>query len=111
MGRCLTVAEDARVVLAEAMDEAALQAGVESRLRDYGWLWYHTRRSTGSAKGFPDLCAVRRGQLVFIELKREGKQPTPEQHAWLKELARCQVRVCLWRPAHLFDGTVDEVLR
>ncbi|HYW27703.1 MAG TPA: VRR-NUC domain-containing protein [Terriglobales bacterium] len=63
-----------------------------------GWHAYHTLRSDGSAAGFPDLVLVRRPRVVFAELKSDRGRCTPEQRAWLAELAECSVEVRLWRP-------------
>jgi len=123
---------DARETIAAAMSEDELQVAVDGRLRDYGWLSYHTRRSDKSPEGFPDVCAVRTGQLLFAELKIElpdpctpaqrlKLSPTAAQERWLLALGvveheSCRasgaiVRVYLWRPKDLLDGTIDEVLR
>jgi hypothetical protein len=119
---------DAQLTIAANMGEDELQSSVEDALRLYGWLFYHTRDSRHSADGFPDICAVRAGQLVFAELKRqlpdpctekqrEKLSPTPAQQAWLWELRVVKrgsggiVRVYLWRPLDLLQGRIDEALR
>lgn len=92
-----------------------------------GWRGYHTHRSQHSPAGFPDLVLVRRGRLVFAELKRQAAshRPTPEQEAWLEDLTEVGDRgrllgasatnglvdVYLWRPLDLLDGTIAAALR
>jgi hypothetical protein len=92
------------------MSEAEFQEQVEQYARLMGWRLYHTRYSFGSSKGFPDLAAVRREVLVFAELKRDGKGPTPEQAAWLRDLSAVEVVTTqLWTPATWEQ--VEEILR
>jgi len=52
-----------------------------------GWRSYHTFDSRRSAAGFPDLVLVRPPELIFAELKAEKGRTTPEQEAWLEDLA------------------------
>lgn len=68
-----------------------------------GWLAYHTFNSRRSTPGFPDLCMVRDGRVIFAELKSETGTVRPEQKVWLEELAKVaidatNVTVALWRP-------------
>ena len=54
------------------------------------WSWLHLRPAMTQhswrtpisgplGKGWPDLLLVRRERILFVELKREGAKPTPEQ--------------------------------
>lgn len=56
------------------------------------------RNTPRNVPGFPDLVLVRRPDIVFAELKRDGEKPTPEQQAWLDEFRACGLRVYVWRP-------------
>lgn len=87
------------------MSEKVFQGQVEQlAIQCCGWLLYHTRYSLRSPAGFPDLVLVRRGRLIFAELKRDGKDPTPAQQGWAEQLRACQgVEVYLWRPADWDD--------
>lgn len=95
-----------------------------------GWLVYHTHDSRKSAAGFPDLVMVRRGRLVFAELKSAKGAVRDEQHDWLLALKRCGNKnhqrmmfagpgsvfrktpeVYLWRPEHWFDGGIENILK
>ncbi|BCW96778.1 MAG: VRR-NUC domain-containing protein [Fimbriimonadales bacterium] len=74
-----------------------------------GWRVHHTRPALdrrgrwltpiqGDA-GFPDLVLARGGRVLFVELKREGRRPSPQQQAWLDALAGCAgVEVYVWTP-------------
>lgn len=73
-------------------EEAHLQQTREL-LAWLGYFSYHTRRSTGSDPGFPDLLAyrpagrTRQARLVGLELKLHGAAPTEDQRRWLQALA------------------------
>jgi hypothetical protein len=83
-----------------AQSEESFQAQVEQLAGLMGWKVYHTRYSFGSSKGFPDLVLVRAPRLIFSELKRDGKQPRPDQAAWLDVLGMVPgVETYLWHPA------------
>ena len=51
----------------------------------------------GDGAGFPDLVLVRRGRLVFAELKKDGRYPTGAQRDWLDALSGCGVEAHVWR--------------
>lgn len=50
-----------------------------------GWLVHHDRlkQNVQGHAGFPDLCLVRNGRVIFAELKLDGKEPTEDQQRWL----------------------------
>jgi hypothetical protein len=91
--------------------EATLLAQVRRCARAHGYCVYHTRDSRGSDCGFPDLCLVRPGRLIFAELKSAQGKLTREQHLWLDMLRRSVpgVSAHVWRPADW--STIQEVLR
>jgi hypothetical protein len=80
-----------------------------------GWLCYHTWNAKHSARGFPDLVAIKettRGlRLIFAELKTMKGKVSPEQTVWLNLLARLatavnactggavSIEVYIWRPS------------
>ena len=59
--------------------------------------------------GVPDIIAVRRGRVKFIELKRYGEQPTAEQWRWLHETEPIGHTVAwhIWRPEDLDAALVE----
>lgn len=59
------------------------QDTITQAARALGWSCYHPFDSRRSAPGFPDLCCVRPGRLVFLEVKTERGRVRPEQMAWL----------------------------
>ena len=92
--------------LRSGMTEAQLLAAVRQLGRRTGWaLTYHTHDSRKSEPGWPDLvlCHPRRCRILFIELKTETGQTTPEQDSWLIALAACGLEVATWRPSDLDD--------
>ncbi len=95
-----------------AMSEDELQAQVEQFARGMGWLVYHTRDSRRSERGFPDLVLVHphAGATLFVELKRDGEHPTPDQWRWLRALA-LRGAVFVWRPLNWRTGEVGRALR
>jgi len=102
--------EKYRELLAKGMSEEELAAQVIELAKANGWLVvrFPTWRATCATLGFPDLVLARKGRKIFAELKREGKDPTDAQQAWLSELGHgCYV----WRPSSWLDGTIDEILR
>lgn len=133
MTRAPMTAAEYRAAQAAAMTEAQLLDGILGTPRNpgvalaLGWRGYHTHRSQHSPAGFPDLVLVRRGYLKFAELKRQSSKamPTPEQQAWLRDLAEVRdlvdgytsaagvtgtIGVYVWRPYDLIDGTIARTL-
>lgn len=56
----------------------------------------------GDGKGFPDLVLVRPPRLLFVELKVGKNRMTPEQVAWMTDLAELPGVECyVWRPDDL----------
>lgn len=83
-----------------AETEAGFQAAVVHLASMRGWQVYHDYDSRRSAAGFPDLCLVRDGRVLFAELKTERGRLRTEQRAWLVALGLCAgVEVYLWRPS------------
>ena len=78
-----------------------------SRIRLFNWQLvlgydaYHTHDSRGGGRRFlPDWIFVKRGRrIIYVELKKEGKKPTPKQIHWLTLLADTGAEVYLWQPS------------
>ena len=74
------------------LDLDCLESELKSKVRELairlGWEYYHTNDSRRSEAGFPDLVLVRRQRLIFVELKRQKKDPTTDQKRWLKKVKR-----------------------
>jgi hypothetical protein len=82
-----------------------------------GWMRAHFRPArtatggwttpvAGDGAGFPDLVLVRRGRVLFVELKAGSGRVTREQRRWLDELAATPAEVHVWHPAD-WDAIVD----
>ena len=86
-----SAANDARIhkptvqenLTVEGVDrEGDLHDAIEGWLKSHGWYYVHSRmdRPTTTALGVPDFIAAAPCGLTFwIEAKRKGKKPTPEQ--------------------------------
>lgn len=78
--------------LHRAMTEDELLTAITEAATLYGWMWHHVRRSDKALQmgnaGFPDLVLARNGTVLFLELKSEKGNETPNQTAWLNALDR-----------------------
>ena len=68
------------------ISEGDFASWLEDFLKVHGWWFYHTRRSTGSVKGFPDYVCVRGEEVVFLEIKGDGGVVSKEQEECLQRL-------------------------
>jgi len=111
MGRRLTTAERVE----DAVTEADLQATVVEMAEVLGWRVFHDHDSRLNRAGLPDLILVRRGRLIFAELKRRKGTLRPAQAEWLADLeqvagaAMGAVEVHVWRPGDL--DAIEQALR
>ena len=69
-------------------------------------LAYHTYDSRKSPEGFPDWVICGHGGVLYRELKREGKDPTPKQQRWLDWLQAAGQDAGVWRPADQVSGRI-----
>jgi hypothetical protein len=91
------------------MTEAQFLTQVKQLAELMGWRVYHTLRSKGSDKGFPDLVMLRDGRQVVAELKVGSNRATAAQLAWLQDFAEVPgVEAHLWTP-ELWDH-ITEIL-
>jgi len=78
------------------------------------WEWVHFRPAMTTkgwrtpvsgplGKGWPDLVLVRRGRIVFAELKADKGRTSPDQDWVHHVLAGAGFHVYVWRPADLED--------
>lgn len=89
----------------QAMSEAALLAAVRSQATRRGWMYFHCIDARLHTPGWPDvtLAHTRQRRILFLELKRDGEQPTPAQQGWLDALAAAGCETGVLRPADLPD--------
>jgi hypothetical protein len=89
------------IVTSAAVTEAQWLGAVGDLLDACGWSWIHhrpARRANGkwrtpaqgnSAKGFPDIVAVRAPRVLWLELKTTTGRVSPEQRDWIARLCDC----------------------
>ncbi|HQX61829.1 MAG TPA: hypothetical protein PK593_00070 [Thermomicrobiales bacterium] len=116
-----------RDAVARDMSEADLMANVIARATQAGWRVMHIndglyklaakegrQDAMAGARGFPDLVLAREGVVIFAELKATRGKLAADQSDWLYALRAqrhdASHHVAVWRPAHLFDGTIDDAL-
>ena len=76
-----------------------LRAMFQAARREHRGLSYHTYRSVGSDKGFPDVVDLPRGGTVsYVEFKGEGERLLPEQEQWRDALVAAGERYYICRP-------------
>lgn len=106
------------------MSEKTLQDRVVDRAKRRGWRVAHAGRGwiggseaeggqwvTPMAPGWPDLTLAKAGhRLIFMELKRETGELSPEQVDWLALLNRCGTAAIIVRPSDLREGRVNAIL-
>jgi hypothetical protein len=88
------------VILGPRLRERDWQSRVIDVARLRRWRVFHDQDSRRNTAGLPDLLLVRRGRLIFAELKTETGRLTADQNAWLLDLSACPgVEVHVWRPS------------
>lgn len=95
---------------AKAMREDELAELIRGLARTLGLLRYHTYDSRRSEPGFPDE-AIGGRRILFRELKRQGKNPTVAQQAWLDTLVAAGYDAAVWRPEDWFSGRIAAEMR
>ena len=93
--------------------ETDLKTEVQRIARYYGWkiysaTWGQVGRVQRGAKGYPDLTLARRGVTIWLELKKEGEKPTPEQVEWGDAIGS---RWFVIYPHDLQSGLLETLLR
>lgn len=89
-----------------AMTEAELAEQIRQYARTLGMLRFHTYDSRRSEAGFPDEVLVGNRRVLFRELKRQGKNPTPAQQQWITRMEAAGLDVDVWRPEDLLSGRI-----
>ena len=92
--------------------EDEFRASVVDMATRFKWRVYHvldSRKSIKQGNGFPDLVLLRRGQLMFVELKTKDGRLEPKQVEWRDELREAGQDWRLWRPADM--DAIERILR
>jgi hypothetical protein len=88
----------ARAVVDRAMTEAQWQRIVEECAAANGWTCWHDHDARRNDSGLPDLILIR-DRVIWVELKRDGKQPTKVQR-WFHDVLRgAGQEVYVWTPS------------
>jgi VRR-NUC domain len=98
---------EARLLLAKQISEADFQRQVIASAKAAGWLVQHSRHAYNKSgrvstpiqghAGFPDLVLARE-RVLFVELKKVGAYPSPDQRVWHERLRAAGVEFYIWRP-------------
>jgi hypothetical protein len=88
----------------------SLDAHVRRLMTDLGLFGYHPRNSKGSQAGWPDWVIIGRAGILYRELKTESGTVSPEQRHVGELITRAGGNWAVWRPRHLFDGTIGREL-
>jgi len=107
--------------LARTMSEEELLTAITEAATYRGWRWVHFRPAqtakgwrtpTQGHSGFPDLCLVRKGDLLFWELKAARGSLSPDQVAWLDEINANRGGLCApdQRAQPIFPADLDWAL-
>jgi hypothetical protein len=52
----------------------------------YSQGWWSCKFTSPNLRGVPDRLFIRRGKHVFVEVKRPGEEPTPQQQLRAREM-------------------------
>ena len=112
---------EAQTVLAHTMTEKQLLAHVRDAARTFGWRVHHCRPGlhrkgqwSTPIQGDPGFCdlVLLRGEIgLAVELKREGKEPTPAQEGWLQAFRVAGFETHVILPRDWLSGAVERILR
>lgn len=100
----------AALVLDQA--EAELQGNSDELAETLHLLMYHVRRADLALceAGFTDRVYAGPGGTIFVEFKRTGEKPRPNQQEWIDTLREGGEVVHVWEPKHWLDGTIAKEL-
>jgi SAM-dependent methyltransferase len=95
------------MITAAHLPESAFQQQVVDIATRLGYKHFHVHDSRRSDPGWPDIVFAHddKGRLVFVEIKSDDGEASPEQTAWHDTLAKCDMEIYLVYPRHL-----DEII-
>lgn len=97
-------------VMTEDTGRDSLLAVTRQAIRDLRLWAYHTKRSDGSDKGFPDLVIIGPRGVRYRELKSEEGKVTTEQLDVIARLEAAAQDVDVWRPSDWYSGRIQNEL-
>lgn len=66
------------------MKESQIQTQIKKKLEEHGW--YVVKLIQTNKNGIPDLMAIRKGNVIFLEVKTDDGVVAPLQEHRIKEL-------------------------
>jgi len=93
------------------LTERQFQKQIVDLAQMLGWRVYYVPDSRRSPAGFPDIVLLKRGRLIFAELKTEKGRLRSRQKEWLNDLKTLGqgVKAFCWRPSNWEE--IEETLR
>lgn len=88
----------------------SLEAHLRRLLADHHLYGFHTRVAIGSEPGWPDWVIIGPRGIIFRELKTQRASLTVDQRRVGSMLGKHDLDWAVWRPQHLFDGTIERRL-
>ena len=69
-------------------EKAERESNIEADIIDFAQVrgWWEAKFVSPGLRGVCDRIMLRRGRVVFIEVKRPGEEPTPQQQKRMREI-------------------------
>jgi hypothetical protein len=66
------------------------ESKVEKEIREYAEAtgWWEAKFTSPSRRGVPDRVFIKRGIVLWLEIKRPGEEPTTQQRLCMKEMKK-----------------------
>ncbi len=91
--------KDKEMQYSPTLNEKQFRQQIVDLLKHTGWKCYFTWTSIHSTPGFPDIVAIKDGEILVIELKSAKGKLTESQKLWLEAFQLTCARVYEWRPS------------
>lgn len=64
------------------------ESDIEADITDFAEVrgWWQTKFTSPSLRGVTDRLFLRRGRVIFLEVKRPGEEPTPQQQKRMRDI-------------------------
>lgn len=69
-------------------DKSQRESDIECDIIDFAEVrgWWQTKFTSPSLRGVTDRLFLRRGRVIFLEVKRPGEEPTPQQQKRMRDI-------------------------